>query len=73
MSQEETQIYNAIIEEQIRLQKIQAMLNPLDQPDGLEKRLSRVSRRVKNQRAVLTALWEKARARHPFAGCVNTI
>jgi hypothetical protein len=62
MSGEETRIYGAIIEEQIFLQKMQAMLIRLERGDGDESELSMVTRQIEDQRAVLSGLWEKARS-----------
>jgi hypothetical protein len=57
MSGEETRIYDAIIEEQIFLQKMQALQIRLERGDGGESELSMVTRQNEDHRAVLSGLW----------------
>jgi hypothetical protein len=61
MSGEEAQIYGSIINEQIALQEMQAMLGELAPRDRGETESSTVLRRIEHQRAVLSRLWEQAR------------
>lgn len=68
MTSEESALYSRIIAEQIALQNIQAESFRLrDEDMGEGKRLT-IARQIKTQRAVLSRLWERARALKDLAG-----